>query len=123
MKGRSRKVLQLPARQQAFLVGHGFRLLDDVVPAYCEGGCGPIWLPVTWPGADADWRVSRCCWCSLRSRVNKLQRPGVDCASCRHYRAEPVRDGKGWCTLRAIPRLPQQKRQCGFWKPPHGEQP
>lgn len=113
MRGRKRKVAELAPRYRTFLTRHGFDLSAEVVPAYCDN-CGPIWLPATWPGDD--WRVSRCPWCGVRP-IKRTTRPRVDCASCQHYRAEPVREGKGWCTVRALPRLPHQRRWCPWWKP------
>lgn len=114
MRGRPRKVMDLLPRARAFLLGHGFKPWDEVAPAYCNGCASPVWVPATWPGDD--WRVPSCPWCGVRP-IKRATRPRVDCGSCQHYRAEPERDGKGWCKVRALPRLPNQLRWCPFWKP------
>ena len=113
MRGPPRKVMELLPRARAFLTSHGFQPWDEVVPAYCDN-CGVVWLAATWPGND--FRVTSCCWCGVRP-IKRTARPQVDCDSCQHYRAEPVRDGKGWCTVRAMLRLPNQRRWCPWWKP------
>ncbi len=80
--------------------------------ALCRG-CGLVWI---FQGAPA--RVDACPWCSNRTKGLPIPRPSVSCATCQHFRPDPIGHGgigscaRGGPPQGQMPAYPYAKRQC-----------